>query len=206
MKLAWALTITIFISILGLALQIQPGALAKEEMTEEGIVEIDYPDASEVKVEINITGNLFALAAKAVKDEEDPSLSNFLADLKSLYVRVYETELLMGHTPKAIVKFYEKQLLKEKWEVLARIKENGNMTGVYTLTKDDVIKGLFVVISNQQEDTVVVNLAGKVDLSKLSELNDLAGMELNLPDLGKQVKKKSHRKSKPKLKDTEAKQ
>jgi hypothetical protein len=206
MKLAWALTITVFISILGLTLQIQPGALAKEEMTEEGIVEIDYPDATEAKVEINITGNLFTLAAKAVKDEEDPSLSNFLADLKALYVRVYEPENLTGKPPREIVRFYEQKLLKEKWEVLARIKENGNMTGVYTLTKDDVIKGLFVVISNEQEDTVVVNLAGKIDLSKLSELEDIAGMDLNLPDLGKQVKKNSHRKSKPKLKDTEEKQ
>jgi hypothetical protein len=208
MKLLWTLTMTIFILFLSLALQIQPGALAEEEMMkEEGIIDIDYPDAHEVKVEINITGNLFALAAKAVEDESDPSLSNFLAGLKALYVRVYETELLMGHTPRTIVKFYEQQLLKKKWEVLARIKENGNMTGVYTLTQDDIVKGLFVVISNQQEDTVVVNLAGTVDLAKLSALDniadDIAGVDLNLSDLGQEIKKKYHRKSKPKLKNTE---
>jgi len=205
MKLLCTLTITIL--FLSLVLQIQTEVLAKEKMNkEEGILTTDYPDAIEAKVEINITGNLFALAAKAVQDEEDPSLSNFLAGLRALYVRVYETELLKGHKPKSIVKFYEEQLLKKKWKVLARIKENGNMTGVYTLTKDDLIKGLFVVISNQQEDTVVLNLAGKIDLSKLSELDDIAGMDLNLPDLGKQVKKKYRRKSNPKLRDTEAEQ
>lgn len=180
MKLLWTLTIAIFISILSLTLHIQPGALAAEK---EGIIEINYPGHAEAKVEVNITGQLFSLAAKAVENEEDPSLSNFLAGLKALYVRVYETELLMGHPPKIIVKFYEEKLLHARWEVLARIRENGNMTGVYTLTQDDVITGLFVVVSDEQEDTVVVNLAGKIDLAKLSELDDIAGMDLKLPDL-----------------------
>ncbi|HIE28705.1 TPA: DUF4252 domain-containing protein [Candidatus Poribacteria bacterium] len=192
MKLVWTLEITIFISILGLALHIQPGALAKEKMPEEGIVEIDFPDATEAKVEVNITGTLFSLAAKAVQNEEDSALFNFLNGLKALHVRVYDTESLRGKQPKDIVKFYEQKLLKANWEVLARIKENGNMTGVYTLTQNDVIRGLFVVVSEERQDTgvgeeqketVVVNLAGKVDLSKLSELNGIAGMDLKLPDL-----------------------
>jgi tetratricopeptide (TPR) repeat protein len=190
MKLVWALTITIFISILGLALQLQPVALAEEKLPEEeGVVEIDYPDATEAKVEVNITGKLFSLAAKAVKDEEEPDLSNFLAGLKALYVRVYEPENLGGKQPKDIVKFYEQKLLKAKWEVLARIKENGKTTGVYTLTQNDVVKGLFAVVSEEQE-TVVVNLVGKIDLSQLSKLNNIAGMDLQLPDLGNKGGKK----------------
>lgn len=191
MKLVWALTITIFISILGLVLQFQPVALAEEKLPEEeGVVEIDYPDAAEAKVEVNITGKLFSVAAKVVKDEEEPDLSNFLAGLKALYVRVYEPENLGGKRPKDIVKFYEQKLLKAKWEVLARIKENGKMTGVYTLTQNDVVKGLFAVVSEEQE-LVVVNLDGKIDLSQLSKLDNIAGMNLNLPDLGTNGKKKS---------------
>jgi len=190
MKLVWTLTITIFISTLSLALQIQPVALAEEKLSEEeGVVEIDYPGAAEAKVEVNITGKLFSVAAKAVKSEEEPDLSNFLAGLKALYVRVYGAESLGGKQPKDIAKFYEQKLLKAKWEVLARIRENGNMTGIYTLTQNDVVKGLFAVVSEEQE-TVVVNLAGKIDLSKLSELNSIAGMDLKLPDLGTKGKTK----------------
>ncbi|MBM3243164.1 DUF4252 domain-containing protein [Candidatus Poribacteria bacterium] len=189
MKLVWALTITIFISIFGFTLQLKP-ALAEEEMSEEeGVVEVDFPGAPEAKVEVNITGKLFPLAAKAVKSEEEPDLSNFLAGLKALYVRVYGAESLGDKQRKDIAKFYEQKLLKAKWEVLARIKENGKMTGVYTLTQNDVVKGLFAIVSEEQE-IVVVNLAGKIDLSKLSELNSIAGMNLNLPDLGTKGKKK----------------
>jgi tetratricopeptide (TPR) repeat protein len=194
MKLVWTLTITIFISIFGLTLQLKT-ALAEEEMSEvEGVVEIDLPGAAEAKVEVNITGKLFSVAAKAVENEKEPGLSNFLAGLKALHVRVYETKSLVEQPDivafcKDMVKYYEQKLLKANWEVVARIKENGNMTGIYTLTQNDVVRGLFAVVSNEQE-IVIVNLAGKIDLSKLSELNSIAGMDLKLPNLGTKGKKK----------------
>jgi tetratricopeptide (TPR) repeat protein len=194
MKLVWTLTITIFISIFGLTLQLKT-ALAEEEMSEvEGVVEIDLPGAAEAKVEVNITGKLFSVAAKAVRSEEEPDLSDFLAGLKALHVRVYETKSLVEQPGivefcKDMVKYYEQKLLKANWEVVARIKENGNMTGIYTLTQNDVVRGLFAVVSNEQE-IVIVNLAGKIDLSKLSELNSIAGMDLKLPNLGTKGKKK----------------
>ena len=202
MKLVWALTITIFISIFGFTLQLKP-ALAEEEMSEEeGVVEVDFPGAPEAKVEVNITGKLFSVVAKAVKDEEEPDLSNFLSGLKALHIRVYEPQ--PKDVAKDVVKFYEQKLLKAKWEVLARIKENGNTTGIYTLTQNDVVKGLLAVVSEEKE-LVVVNLAGKIDLSQLSKLNNIAGMNLNLPDLGTKGKKRVSPESEAQIKGYRAK-
>lgn len=160
-----------------------PGiAFAQQLPKIEGLIDVDYPPASEAKVEVNLTGALFGLAAKVLKKDE-PEVADFVAELKALRVRVYENETLGAKTLKEVMEFYDQQLRKKKWEVLIKVREKDERTttGVYTLTKQDIVSGLVVVVVDPKE-TTVVNLAGKIDLAKLGELDKLTGVELNLPD------------------------
>lgn len=156
---------------------------AQEELKLEGLIDIDYPGAGEAKVEVNLAGTLFSLAAKAV-GEEDPETAEFLAGLKAVRVRIYEQAALGGKSFDEVLEFYKKQMQKPKWEVLARVKDKQSTVGVYSLTKKekDIISGLVVIIGNPKE-WVIVNLAGEMDVTKLGKINEAAGNILNLPEI-----------------------
>jgi len=156
---------------------------AQEELKLEGLIDIDYPEAGEAKVEVNLAGPLFSLAAKAVGDE-DPEASEFLASLKAVRVRIYEQAALGGKSFDEVVGFYKKQMQKPKWEVLARVKEKESTVGVYSLTKGkgDIISGLVVIVGNPKE-CVIVNLAGEIDVTKLARINETASKMLGLPKI-----------------------
>jgi hypothetical protein len=156
---------------------------AEEELKLEGLIDIDYPGAGEAKVEVNLAGPLFSLAAKAVGDE-DPEASEFLASLKAVRVRIYEQAALGGKSFDEILEFYKKQMQKPKWEVLARVKDKQSTVGVYSLTKEkkDVISGLVVIVGNPKE-CVIVNLAGEMDVTKLAKINKAAGNVLGLAEI-----------------------
>jgi hypothetical protein len=71
---------------------------------------------------------------------------------------------------------------KPKWEALARVKDKESTVGVYSLTKEDVISGLVVIVGNPKDFTIV-NLAGEIDVTKLARINKAAGNILGLPEI-----------------------
>jgi len=156
---------------------------AEEELKLEGLIDIDYPEAGEAKVEVNLAGPLFSLAAKAVGDE-DPEAAEFLASLKAVKVRIYEQAALGGKSFDEVLGFYKKQMQKPKWEVLARVKDKASTVGVYSLTKGerDIISGLVVIVGNPKE-CVIVNLAGEIDITKLGKINEAATKMFGLPGI-----------------------
>jgi hypothetical protein len=168
------------------------------------LIDIDYPGAGEAKVEVNLAGPLFTLAAKAVGDE-DPEAAEFLASLKAVRVRIYEQAALGGKSFDEVLEFYKKQLQKSKWEVLARVKDKASTVGVYSLTKGkgDIISGLVVLVGNPKE-WVIVNLAGEMDVTKLAKINEAAGNVFGLPKIDldemkpSQEQKKEQKEQEPK--------
>jgi len=176
MKITWHLNWAFLVVFVSLGFILPSFSAAEEEPKIEGMIEIDYPFAEEAKVEVNLAGTLFALAAKMVKDD-DPETSEFLANLKAIKVRIYDHAALGEREFSEVLKFYEDQLKKGKWDVLARVKEENSRIGVYSLTSGDAVSGLTVLVG-EPEQVVIVNLVGRIDIAKLSKLS-------NLPEIGK---------------------
>lgn len=179
MRTMWRMNWTALIAFisLGFTLPSLGMLVAEEESKLEGLIEIDYPYAGEAKVEINLAGTLFALAAKVVRGEEGlPEASEFLANLKAVKVRIYDQAALGDKEFGEVLKFYEEQLKKEKWDMLARVKEEDSRVGVYLLTSGDIVSGLTVLVG-EPEEVVIVNLAGKIDTAKLSQIHKITGVD-----------------------------
>ncbi len=179
MKTKWHVNLVALIACVSLA----SISTAEEELKLEGLIDIDYPEAGEAKVEVNLAGPLFSLAAKAV-GEEDPETAEFLASLKAVRVRIYDQAALGGKSFDEVLGFYKKQLQKPKWEVLARVKDKESTVGVYSHTKGDgdVISGLVVIVGSPKE-YVIVNLAGEIDVAKLAKVSEAAGNVFGLPKI-----------------------
>jgi len=158
-----------------------------EEPKIEGMINVDYPQPVRAKVEINLSGDLVSLAAKVIQ-KENPEAYQLLADIKAIKVRVYSKigegiDNLSDRTSffNDVLRFYEEQLQKEKWDVIARVEDKNSRVGVYLLQKGDIVPGLVVLIGKPPEEVVVVNLAGKIDIAKLSQISKTTGFNLNLP-------------------------
>ena len=177
----WRVNWIIPIALISIGFMLPALSAAEEESRIEGMIEIDYPFAGEAKVEVNLAGTLFALAAKVVRNGE-PETSDFLANLKALKVRIYDKAALGEKGFDEVLKFYEEQLKKEKWDVMARVKEEDSKVGVYSLTKGDIVSGLIVLVG-EPDEVVIVNLAGNIDVTKLSQIDKLTGVDLHLSDL-----------------------
>lgn len=160
---------------------------------EPGYVEIDYPGAK-AKVEVNINDSLLNLAAHAVKD--DPELQKILVQLRGLSIRIYENkDLPVDVTAEEIAEFYKQKFTtsSKKWDTLAKIRENGNITIIHALMLEETVRGLFVLVS-EPENTIAVNLVGKIDLTQLNHLNEFTGVNLHLPNFPTKPRKLSQKK------------
>lgn len=171
----------IFVAFISFGFILPSLSAAEEESRMEGLIEIDCPDAGEARVEVNLVGGVFSLAAKIIEKEE-PEASKFLAKLEAVKVRIYDEAVLDEKMSGEVLKFYEEQLRKRKWDVLARVKEKDSKVGVYSLTKGDIVTGL-VVLVREPEQLIVVNLAGEVDVTKLSQIDEITGVKLDLSEL-----------------------
>ncbi len=164
----------------------------------KGVIAFDFPNAPEPKIEVNLTGKLIALAAKAAKvqaAEQGQELTELLDMVKGVYVRGYDSNT---ENLDQMLRHYENKLKKDKWEVIAKVKEENETVQVSALLDQDIVRGLFVIVTNKDE-TFLVNIFGQIDFEKLGKLlGSLKG--LNLPSL-EDLNIKSSGESKDKVKD-----
>ena len=148
----------------------------KENEKIKGHIAFDFPNALEAKVEVNLSSKLISLVAKGTKSE--PEVTELLNMLKGVYVRVYENDTT---TFNELTRHYEDKLEKEKWEVIAKIKEEGETVQVRILLGEDTIFGLFVMVAGEIEVTLV-NIVGEINPERIGEL--LANLDnLGLPHI-----------------------
>jgi hypothetical protein len=147
----------------------------------EGMIELDCPYAEKTKFSINLGGFPFFLAAKVIGDK-DPEVSELLAGIKAAKIRIYDRTALGERELQEALSFYKEQLRKPEWEVLVSVNDKESTVGVYSLAKGDIISGLVVLVA-EPDELVVVNLAGKIDITELSQVGEIAGVDLNLPEL-----------------------
>ena len=146
----------------------------KEKEKVKGLIAFDFPKALEAKVEVNLSGKLISLVAKAAKP--NPEVTELLNMLKGVYVRVYENDTT---TFNELTRHYEDKLEKEEWEVIAKIKEEAETVQVRILLGEDTIFGLFVMVAGEIEVTLV-NIVGEINPERIGEL--LANLDnLGLP-------------------------
>jgi len=165
-------TVLVFFISIGFMILSLTASAAKPKV--EGLIDIDHPDIGEAKVEVNLSGALFNLAAKAV-GKDDLEAAEFLASLKSVKVRIYDKSSFGGKSPDKVLEFYKKQLKGENWEVLARVKEQDSNVGVYSFMDEDIVLGLVVLIGNLKE-VIIVNLAGKIDITMLPKIGKIGDL------------------------------
>ena len=148
----------------------------KEQEKIKGLIAFDFPNALEAKVEVNLSGKLISLVAKAAKPNLE--VTELLNMLKGVYVRVYENDTT---TFNELTRHYEDKLEKEKWEIIAKIKEEGETVQVRILLGEDTIFGLFVMVAGEIEVTFV-NIVGEINPERIGEL--LANLDnLGLPHI-----------------------
>ena len=148
----------------------------KEKEKIKGLIPFDFRNTLEAKVEVNLSGKLISLVAKAAKP--NPEVTELLEMLKGVYVRVYENDTT---TFNELTRHYENKLEKEKWEVIAKVKEEGETVQVRILLGEDTILGLFVMVAGETEVTLV-NIVGEINPERIGEL--LANLDnLGLPHI-----------------------
>jgi hypothetical protein len=171
----------VFISLgLALRLLLLPG---------EGMIKLDCPYAEKTKFSINLGGFPFFLAAKVIGDK-DPEVSELLASIKAAKIRIYDRTALGEKKLQEVLNFYKEQLRKSEWEVLVSVKDKESTIGVYSLTKGNFVSGL-VVLVGKPEELVAVNLAGKIDVTRLSQVGKIAGVDLPQLSSGRKKEQKA---------------
>ncbi len=157
-------------------------AESQEEMNIRGRIAFDFPKTSEPNIEINLSGKLIKLVAKAAKN--DQKAAELLEMLEGVYVRGYHSsDADLGE----VNRYYENKLKKEGWDVIAKVKENDEIVEVHTLFDQDIVNGLFIVVAGT-ERAIFVNIFGRINPEQIGKLldsldvNDLGNVDIGLGD------------------------
>jgi hypothetical protein len=132
--------------------------------------DIDIPGDAEETVEVYIKGPLLKLVA-SVTEHEDPALSKMLARLLMVRVNTFSIDSKLAKELKPKVKNIEKQLQKQNWEKIVRVKERDDLVNIYLkFDKKDRIAGLVVMAIEDDDEAVFVNIVGELDWEQISKL------------------------------------
>ena len=184
----------LLVTFISLAFVLPSLSDVKGESKIEGLIELDCPHVGEATVEVNLSGSLLSFATGTIAAQV-PELSEFLGGIQAVRVRLYKDmdPQIAGAGLREVLEFYQVRLQKEKWEVLASVKEGeSEALIIYSLPKGNIISGLFALFGEDGE-LLVVNLAGEMDFAKLPNIDVISSLGLPLPHLGTMlnIKKKT---------------
>ena len=189
------------------------GAIAEVPDVSKGIISLDFPNAPQPKIEINLDHPFIKLIAKTA--EQKPKIAELMAMLDSVYLRGYRNDVEgFDH----IVRHCEQVLKREGWEVIVKAKretkevlEETREDGAKVTVKSDretktievnalrdgeKICAVFVVIADETE-TIFVNILVRINPDRIGELlANLNNFGLNLPQL-KSLEDESSSSAKP---------
>ena len=149
-------------------------AEAQEDTNIRGRIAFDFPKALDANIEINLSGKLIKLVAKAAKNDREAA--KLLEMLEGVYVRGYHSS---DADLDEVSRYYKNKLKEEGWEVIAKVKENDEIVEVQTLFDQDIVNGLFVTVAGT-ERAIFVNVFGRINPEQIGELLD----SLDVDDLG----------------------
>ena len=138
--------------------------------------------AAEV-VDVTLDGPLLRMAEKFMaadedsKDSEDKEVLALIRNLKGVYVKSFEFDN-PGEYSESDVESIRSQLRAPAWSriVNVRSRREGDNAEVYLMTDGQSnIKGMAIICAEPKQLTVV-NIAGPIDLDKLSKLEGKMGI------------------------------
>lgn len=146
-------------------------------------------------VDVELDERMLRLAGKVLSGKRSPDeakIKELVAGLQGVYVKVLTFDKA-GEYSATDLDPIRAQLRAPRWSKMigVRTKRDGDNVEVFITTDSaDKITGL-TIISADQTELVVVNIAGQIDLEKLSELEGNFGiphLDLKL-DLGRKTRK-----------------
>lgn len=115
-----------------------------------------------------ISKKMFELFAKTTDLEvEGESLNEVISTLDKLMI--YEVDLPSAET-NSIAKSITGLLQKDGYEVLIKIKEDGDDVEIYISEVNNIVKHLFL-LSKDKSSLQIISLLGNIDLAKISKLS-----------------------------------
>lgn len=140
-----------------------------------GKIEMDLPNTSAPKVQINLDKSFFNLiinfgiASIPKSDGDQPiapvELMEYADMLKGAAVRAYDKE---AEDLKQIIDHYQGALENEKWEHIVKVKDKFNLSLLYA-EEPGMLEGIFATIIDD-ESWSFVNVYGEIDFQKLGVL------------------------------------
>jgi hypothetical protein len=131
---------------------------------------IEIPKDAEESVEVYVRGPLLKLVA-AVTEKEDPALAKMLEKMLLIRVNTFSIDDKISKDLKSKVEDINKQLEKQKWEKIVKVKDKGERVNVYMkFDKNDQMAGLVVMAIEDNDEAVFVNIVGELDWSQISKL------------------------------------
>ncbi len=145
-------------------------AVAEKELPDEteqkGLIDFDFPNAPEAKIEVNLTEKLISLLTKSMKTTSEES--EIAKMITGIFVRSYDRRDV---NEDEIVQYYQERLKKDKWEVLVKVKDSDEFVEISLFIDQDVAYGVFaIIIPEKPEEVIFVNIVGSLASERISEL------------------------------------
>jgi hypothetical protein len=133
--------------------------------------EIEIPGTAGEVTEISLGPPLLRIARTARVNGDD-HLSETLEGLFSIQVKSFDVDSFQAIQVRPIMDKIEKQLAKEKWERLVRVKKVHEMTNVSIKYDKGKAVGLMIMSLNPGSEASFVNIVGNIDLAQLGDLSN----------------------------------
>lgn len=127
-------------------------------------------------VEVNLRGNLLAMAARVVGREE-PELAEMIRGIQAVRVHVVGLDDSNRTEVKRRIARFRKDLSDQGWERIVTAQTPGEDVAVFLKTRgDEAIEGVAVTVLEGDREAVCVNVAGDLRPDKLAELGEKLGI------------------------------
>ncbi len=193
MKLQKHGVLLFILSLLVSSLIPMQSAVAQQEKPDEterkGLIIFDFPVPVEAKVEVNLTAKLINLVTKSVSNT--PEIAELIQMLDGIYVRTYDRITI---DEQELVGYFQRKLKEDNWEVLVKIKDEGEVVEISLLFDEDMVYGIFaIVIPETSGEATFVNIVGEIAPERIEDLlgnlSNFGAMDIDVGDaLKSQVK------------------
>jgi hypothetical protein len=135
-------------------------------------------------VEINLGATMLGLLSSASKNEEE-GIAKILSALEAINVTVFEIE-----NSSKIDSIRDKlnnladMKAKSGYEKLASIREDDSLVYIFANIANDKLNSLSITALDDDEELVLIEIKGELDMSDIGDLMDHFDVDVNLDSLG----------------------
>jgi len=131
-----------------------------------------YQDSDDFS-SVYVSPKMFQMVAKVAGEEMEGDLADVVKDLKGL--QVLRTEV----SPLKYYKEAKKKIPTNEYEILVKVKDEGQNVRIFSKSSGDIVKELLVMVGGSDE-FILLSFVGDIDITKLAKLAktlDIEGAE-----------------------------